>query len=77
LFFDKVFVIIFFKSESCFFSAKMTSGIPFLFFLPVSICAMFSIFSIEYNDYYLLALDGEIFPICNDWKICSTFNYIH
>ena len=32
-----IFLIIFFKSGSCFFSAKITSGIPFLFFLPVSI----------------------------------------
>ena len=35
-------------------------------FLPVSIFAIFSIFSIEYNDNNFLALDGEIFPFCND-----------
>jgi len=35
------------------------------------------IFSIEYNDNNFLALDGEIFPFCNDWKICSMFNYLH
>ena len=35
-----------------------------------------SIFSIECNDNSLSAFETEIFPFCNDFKICSKSNYL-
>jgi len=60
---------IFFRSTSCFFSAKITSGIPRLNFLPTSNLAISSIFFTEYKESSFFALVTEIFPILSYSRI--------
>ena len=72
--FSNVFFAIFLISSNSFDSAKTTSGIPLRFLRLISILAIPSISSIEYNDKSFFALFTEIFPAFNDSKISCISN---